>query len=238
MRVVSTEKPPGIFGMRVLLPCRSPRPDQVVARQVHGIVYNHLEATAGVLPGKLLQAEVRQSLRQSSQQKEKVSPTMKTATTKSSKSAKLSEIEQIQAHAEAIRNGEHDKIGPGVPIAMSPALVPGEAIAQGDLLLVVAEKVPAGYKLVKNPTEQDRQLVPGNTVGAKHCLDSLAGVTMHRSPEWGPEQLEGPFLQLTQDRKILHPTHGEVTIPAGMSVHCRYDREFDAEQQRERRAAD
>ena len=163
---------------------------------------------------------------------------MKTSTKSTKPATTLSEIEVIQQHAESIRNREHDKIGPGVPTAMSPALVPGEAIAQGDLLLVVADKIPKGYKKINKPSDQDRQLVPGNTVGAKHCLDSLQGVVMYRSPDWGPEQLEGPYLQLTQDRKILHPTHGEVTIPAGMEIHCRYDREFDAEQQRERRAAD
>jgi hypothetical protein len=151
---------------------------------------------------------------------------------------KSSVIEKIQKHAAKIRNGEHDKIGPGVPVTMSNALVAGEGVAQGDLNIIVADTVPRGYVLIENPQSQDKQLVPGNTVGAKHCLDSLAGVTLYRPSQWTEESLDGPCLVLTQERTVLHPTHGAVTIPAGMAVVCHYQREWDRELANERRARD
>lgn len=147
-------------------------------------------------------------------------------------------IERIQKHAASIRNGEYDKIGPGIPAHMSTALVAGEGIAQGDLNIIVADCVPAGYVHVQRPIDRDKQLVPGTTQGAKHCLDGLAGVTMYRPAEWTGEGLDGPCLVLTKERTILHPTHGAVIIPAGMTVVCRYQREYDAEVARERRAKD
>lgn len=151
---------------------------------------------------------------------------------------KSSVIEKIQKHAEKIRNGEHDKIGPGVPVTMSNALVSGEGVAQGDLNIIVADAVPRDYVLIEKPSAQDKQLVPGKTVGAKHCLDSLSGVTLYRPQRWNDESLDGPCLVLTQERTILHPTHGSVTIPAGMTVVCHYQREYDKELQQERRARD
>ena len=151
---------------------------------------------------------------------------------------KSSVIEKIQKHAAKIRNGEHDKIGPGVPVTISNALVAGEGVAQGDLNIIVADSVPRGYVLIKKPQSRDNQLVPGNTVGAKHCLDSLAGVTLYRPQQWTEESLDGPCLVLTQERTVLHPTHGAVTIPAGMTVVCHYQREYDRELANERRARD
>lgn len=151
---------------------------------------------------------------------------------------KSSVIENIQKHAEKIRNGEHDKIGPGVPVTMSIALMANEGVAQGDLNIIVADKVPERYVRIENPSGSDKQLVPGNTVGAKHCLDSLDGVTLYRPQRWTEESLDGPCLVLTQERTILHPTHGAVTVPAGMTVVCHYQREWDRELANERRARD
>ena len=150
----------------------------------------------------------------------------------------ISEIEQIQKHAESIKNGEHEKIGPGIPISMSHALVAGEGVAQGDLMLIVADCVPDGYQKASEPKTIDKQLVPGNTVGAKHCLDSLSGVSLYRPENWTEESMDGPCIVTTKERTILHPTHGSVTIPAGMTVVCHYQREWDREQMRERRARD
>lgn len=150
----------------------------------------------------------------------------------------LTEIEQIEKHAECIRNGEHDKIGPGVPLRLSSALLVGEGVAQGDLMLIVDDGAPVGYVRISKPKAIDKQLVPGNTVGAKHCLDSLAGVKLYRPANWSEESMDGPCIVTTKERTVLHPTHGAVTIPAGMTVVCHYQREFDAEQRRERRARD
>lgn len=150
----------------------------------------------------------------------------------------ITAIEQIEKHAERIRSGEHDKIGPGIPLRMSDALSVGEGVAQGDLMLIVANAIPSGYVRITSPNAIDKQLVPGNTVGAKHCLDSLAGVKLYRPAEWTEESIDGPCIVTTKERTVLHPTHGAVKIPAGMTVVCHYQREFDAEQRRERRARD
>lgn len=147
-------------------------------------------------------------------------------------------IEKIQCHAQAIAAGEIEQVKPGMPAAFTSACVPGDCIRQGDLYLVIVDSPPTGYVPIAKPTEVDKQLVPGNTEGARHCLDSLAGVKLFRPQKWDEESLDGPCFTLTKERKVLHPTHGPVTIPAGMTVFCRYQREFDKEQQRERRTRD
>ncbi len=79
---------------------------------------------------------------------------------------------------------------------------------------------------------------PGRRKGSKHCLDSLAGVKIYRPSDWSEESLAGPCLVLSAERVIMHPVHGAVTIPAGLIVGCRYQREWDREVARERRARD
>lgn len=149
-------------------------------------------------------------------------------------------IERIQRHAQQIAAGE-DAVKPGQAVRFTAACFPGDAIRQGDLYLVLVApgEVPPDYRPVERPTSADCQLVPGNTVGAKHCLDSIAGVELFRPSDWpNAERLDGPYVFCREKRTVLHPTHGAVTIPAGMAVQCHYQREFDSEQQRERRAAD
>ena len=148
------------------------------------------------------------------------------------------EIEQIEQHATKIKNGEHDRVFPGMPLSMSRAMVAGDAIAQGDLLLVVHDAIPNEYVKIEHPQDADRQLVPGNTVGARHCLDSLEGIVLYRPTKWDEESFDGPFFQTTQERVVMHPTHGSVTVPGGMTIGCHYQKEFDAIQMRERRARD
>lgn len=145
-------------------------------------------------------------------------------------------IDQIQQHAQRISDGL-ERVSPGMPLAFTTASTPGDCIWQGDLGLIISDSPnpPAGYKKSKNPSTQ---LVPGNTVGARHCLDSLEGVEMHIPETWNEESLQGPFLKFTQDRQVLHPTHGCVTIPAGFNVECVYQREWDKIQAAERRARD
>lgn len=151
----------------------------------------------------------------------------------------LTAIEKIQRKASRIKNG-NDKIEPGQPVRMSEAASAADYVRQGDLYLIAADTVPAGYREVDKPKAADCQLVPGNTEGAKHCLDGLGGVRLFHPEGWGAEweQLEGPAFVLSEERTVCHPTHGDVTIPAGMTVVCRYQREWDAEQARERRNAD
>lgn len=147
-------------------------------------------------------------------------------------------IELIEQHAKKIREGKHETVSPGQPVRISEAAEVGDGVWQGDLGIEIVEAAMGDYIEVKSPTDADRQLVPGNTQGARHCLDSLDGVRMFRPIDWNAESLQGPVLVLSKERTILHPTHGAVAIPAGFTVRCRYQREFDAEQRRERRAAD
>lgn len=152
---------------------------------------------------------------------------------------KTATIDRIERHAQKIKAGKDRKVKPGQPERFTAACTAGDVIAQGDLYLMVYEgSPPVDYVEVAKPTERDKQLVPGNTQGAKHCLDSLSGVKLYRPQNWRGDDLRGPLLVLSEERTVLHPTHGAVTIPAGMSVLCGYQREYDAELKRERRNAD
>jgi hypothetical protein len=147
-------------------------------------------------------------------------------------------IEKIQRHAKAIAAGELESVRPGMAAAFTEACVAGDAVRQGDLYLIIVEDVPSGYVPISKPKAADKQLVPGNTDGARHCLDAIAGVKLYRPKEWGEESLDGPCFVLTKPREVLHPVHGPVAVPAGFAVLCRYQREFDKELQKERRARD
>lgn len=147
-------------------------------------------------------------------------------------------IEKIVNHAANVSSGKDPRVKPGQAERFTEAAAAGDAIRQGDLYIVVATVIPGNYERIEKPKAADKQLVPGNTQGAKHCLDALAGVELWRPKGWGVESLEGPFLRFSKERTILHQTHGAVTIPAGMSVQCHYQREYDSEQRRARRAAD
>lgn len=147
-------------------------------------------------------------------------------------------IDRIQRHAKLIAAGECEQVKPGQPVRFTEAASINDTIRQGDLYITVIEAVPQGFVKIAKPKAMDKQLVPGNTQGAKHCLDSLAGVTMYRPTDWGPESLTGPVLVLSKERTILHPTHGSVTIPSGVTVQCTYQREWESEQRKERRTRD
>lgn len=147
-------------------------------------------------------------------------------------------IDRIRDHAQMIAAGEHERVKPGMAVAFTEACVPGDAIRQGDLYLVLRDAVPAGYVQLPKPKAADKQLVPGNTQGARHCLDSLAGVSLFRPEKLAEDSLAGPCFSTTRERKVLHPVHGVVVVPAGLVVQCIYQREYDRELQRARRAQD
>ena len=151
----------------------------------------------------------------------------------------MNAIKEITEHANEIKAG-NAKIQPGQPATIPVAASYGDEAWQGDLGFIVAKGIPPTYNKVKLPTAQDMQLVPGNTQGAKHCLTSLEGLELYRHSDWGQnyEGLEGPAIKAITATTVEHPTHGNVTIPAGMIVVCRYQREYDAELKRERRNAD
>jgi len=142
-------------------------------------------------------------------------------------------LERLEQHRDLLVSGD-GPVQPGQPTSFTNASTVGDCIAQGDLYLIVVDAIPAGYQEQKAKT----QLVPGQTQGAKHCLDSIEGVTMHFPANWTEESMDGPIFVADQDRTVEHPVHGNVTVPAGTLIQCRYQREWDAEQARERRNAD
>jgi len=151
-------------------------------------------------------------------------------------------IERLEKHAAVIRDGRHDRVCPGQAYELSPAASCGDGVWQGDLGLEIVAGVPNGYKLCEVPT---LQLVPGTTQGARHCLDSLDGVCLFLPQGWqkGEAELAGPCLVLTQRRSVQHPVHGAVVLAGGtpeqpLVILCRYQREWDVELRRARRAAD
>lgn len=146
----------------------------------------------------------------------------------------LTAIEKISRRATKIANG-NDKIQPGQAARLSEAATVNDFARQGDLYLYVVVEIPTGYRRAEKPS---RKLVPGNTEGAKHCLDSLDGVELYLPGEWNEETLAGPCLKLAKERTVGHPVHGDISIPAGFTILCGYQREYDAELRRERRNAD
>lgn len=152
---------------------------------------------------------------------------------------KATAIEKIERHAKKIASGKHKTVRPGLPFRFSEACTIHDCCWQGDLgIEIAADLIPPGFSFVEKPTARDMQLVPGNTHGAKHCLDSLDGVEIYRPQNWSEASLVGPFLRLSKERTITHPTHGAVTIPAGFAVQCRYQQNYDEQLRQSRRAAD
>lgn len=147
-------------------------------------------------------------------------------------------IETLVKHAKKIADGKHEQVKPGMPFRLSEAAVAGDIVWQGDLGLEVVDAIPDGYRRVAKPKAADRQLVIGNTQGARHCLASLAGVELYRPKNWTDESLEGPAFVALRECEVLHPTHGKVIVAAGLTIHCHYQREWDKEQARARRVAD
>lgn len=148
-------------------------------------------------------------------------------------------IQEIQSHAQRIAEGK-ERVSPGQPAVLNEAAEIGEGVWQGDLGIAIVAKVPKDYVRVTRPTVADKQLVPGSTQGAKHVLKSLRGVQLWRPKDWpNPENLSGPCLVVGEAGAVIeHPVHGAVTIAPGHTVQCRYQREWDQEQRRERRNAD
>lgn len=145
-------------------------------------------------------------------------------------------IQKMESHLE--------EITPGMDASFTEACVADDAIWQGDLCIKIVEMTDdelanLGYKKVEKITKKDLQLVPEGGEGSRHILRSAEGVELFRPESWGQEDsLVGPVIRLNQANSIDHPRHGNVSIPAGFSVSCTYQREYDEEQKRERRARD
>lgn len=112
-------------------------------------------------------------------------------------------LEKVTSSAEAIRNDETQRF----PEAASP----GDCWRQGDVYITLLDGVPQGAKQDAKP---DPQLAPGTTKGSRHILDSLDGVTCYQLHN--ATVLEGPVLDVTKEREVTHPEHGNVILPPGV----------------------
>ena len=143
-------------------------------------------------------------------------------------------ITAVKKHATLIKNG-NAKIQPGEVFRLNEAASVGDGVWQGDLGIEVVEEIPANYI----ESQICLQLVPGNTIGSRHVLKDMRSISQFSLPAgWGEESLEGPAFIADEETVIEHPTHGNVIIAAGHIVRCRYQRQYDEEQKRERRAID
>lgn len=164
-------------------------------------------------------------------------------------------IEQVQKRQRTLLDGD-GKVQPGQPARFTEAATIGDTIPQGDLDLTILAYNAEGrfevpmeegpprileYRKLEQPTPR---LVPGNSVGSSHILDSVQGIREMWVPkDWDPananyEGLDGPVLVLDAERTVEHPKHGNVTIPPSFTVGCFYQRDLMVEQQRERRNTD
>lgn len=146
----------------------------------------------------------------------------------------------------------HDTHGPGTPFQFHRGLSYNDAHRQGDLYITLRDPAdrPSDYVKVDmagsdadgrmiRQSPKYLQLVPGTEHGSRHCLDSLMDVQMWLPPDYGPDSLLGPWLSITKDRTITHPTHGHSHLIPGIGDYsCTYQRTLDAMQKLERRAAD
>lgn len=149
-------------------------------------------------------------------------------------------IEDVVKHAETISDGRHDTVKPGMPQTFSDAACDGDMIWQGDLGIgITSGGVPQGYQKVKKI--EDLCLVPGKdkTIGSRHCLESAKGIEMWVPKVWDETSLDGPYLLLSNGMTVSHPKHGDVSVPSCFNeVQIMYQREYDTELRRERRAKD
>jgi hypothetical protein len=126
-------------------------------------------------------------------------------------------LSRVQSVAESIRCGDTQWF----PVAASP----GDWVRQGDIKITFMAGVPDGA----TPGKQEAQLAPGTTKGSRHILDSLEGVTCYDHPV--KDVLQGPVLQLSQERTVTHPDHGHWVLPPG-TFNITYQRAYAEERRR------
>nr|WP_294560404.1 hypothetical protein [uncultured Rhodopila sp.] len=98
----------------------------------------------------------------------------------------------------------------------------GDCVRQGDIYLMLLDRVPRGAKKLG---QVPRQLAPGTTQGSRHTLDSLDGVTAYELDD--ATEFDGPILCLACGRTVEHPEHGNWTLQPGVFA-VGYQRTQDA----------
>lgn len=110
------------------------------------------------------------------------------------------------------------------PVAATPDV---DYVRQGDVYIWIKSNVPKNAKKIK----ANSQLAPGTTKGSRHCLDSLEGVTMYAITD--ASELQGPIIELSCERLVTHPEHGDWRLGAGI-YEITYQRAFAEELRRVR----
>lgn len=112
--------------------------------------------------------------------------------------------QNVLSQAERIVNSEPQSLATMEPL---------DEWRQGDVRII---RLPDEFdeSLVRQLKDVPRQLAPGTTVGSRHVLDSVDGVTAFELTS--ANALDGPVLCLTKPRSITHPEHGDcVDLPPG-----------------------
>ncbi|TWT57205.1 hypothetical protein KOR42_05630 [Thalassoglobus neptunius] len=141
-------------------------------------------------------------------------------------------INEQESHLESIEHGK--------PERLSEAATEKDYFPQGDVYFGVVNSKPTGYE----PGKPVSQLAVGNTQGQRHCLDCVEGVEMYfpggvKNWQRGRSGLLGPVFRCpTRDVTVVHPTHGDLTIPKGMMIQTVYQRNWDEQLKAEARARD
>lgn len=151
----------------------------------------------------------------------------------------LEALNELKDHVESMRLGM-EKVKPGQDLAFTMASTVGDRIAQGDFNITVVGFSDEGYTPPEDYTLKTgvKQLVHGNTVGAKHVVRDLTSCNCYFPSQWDSESLKGPVVVAKSETSFDHPKHGNVSVPAGMCVEITYSRELDMITRQERRAAD
>jgi hypothetical protein len=124
----------------------------------------------------------------------------------------------VKSHAERIKSDEQQRF----PEAASA----GDVFRQGDLYIWKIDEFPGDWR---EDTRADLQLAIGTSQGARHVLDSRDGVRIFQHPQ--QTELDGPILQLAEERVLTHPEHGDVVLPPGC-YEITYQRQFADELRR------
>lgn len=121
---------------------------------------------------------------------------------------------------EIIQHGQENKLKKEVYDV--PYLEVGEFVAQGDINLIRIPDLPQGVYLDKNP---QKQLVEGNSKGARHCLNSLDKVKIYHLDN--PNPLQICIIEFLSGETILtHPEHKHLRFTQPCFVLVTHQRSY------------
>ena len=123
----------------------------------------------------------------------------------------------IAKHVEMLRTSCDEAIDNGLPIEVPSAMAPGDMLPQGDIGLLMLDKLPSDWTPIDWPQDGDVQLAPGNTRGSRHTIPRLYrdGVQLYRITDGDP--LSDLGLRATECFDLRHPEHADhLAYPPGV----------------------